>query len=132
MRASKSAGMLRVIGGFKLAKAVLLVAAAFGALSLAGHDVGGGPGGPEAGSRRKSPTLYTVFQLYCIEELTIPQTARKCRCSLGTVANRLNLLRARTGVAPERLRGISAYFTKYEGDFRQAQRNYRRATGNRR
>ena len=86
----------------------------------------------EAGSRRKSPTLYTVFQLYCIEELTIPQTARKCRCSLGTVANRLNLLRARTGVAPDRLRRISAYFTKYEEDFRQAHRNYRRATGNRR
>lgn len=41
MGASKNAGMLRVIGGFKLAKALLLVAAAFGALSLAGHDVGG-------------------------------------------------------------------------------------------
>jgi hypothetical protein len=84
----------------------------------------------EAGSRRKSPSLYTVFQLYCIEELTIPQTARKCRCSVGTVANRLKLLRARTGVAPERLRGISAYFTKYEEDFRRAHRNYGRGTGN--
>jgi hypothetical protein len=42
-------------------------------------------------SRRQSPTLYTVFQLYCMQEMTIPQIAGKCRCSIGTLANRLKI-----------------------------------------
>ncbi len=76
--------------------------------------------------RRKSPSLYTVFDLYCIKELTIPQIARKCRCSIGTVANRLKLLRGKTGVAPERLRRVAPHFTKFDDAFREGERNYRR------
>jgi len=82
----------------------------------------------EPGTRKKLPTLYTVFQLYCLKNLTIPQIARKCRCSLGTVANRLKLLQAKTGVAPGRLRRISPHFIKFVDDARQARRNYRRST----
>jgi len=82
----------------------------------------------EPGTRRKLPTLYTVFQLYCLKNLTIPQIARKCRCSLGTVANRLKLLQSKTGVAPERLRRVSPHFIKFVDDARQARRNYRRST----
>jgi hypothetical protein len=47
---------------------------------------------PDESTRRQPPTLYTGFHYYCVKELTIPPTGRKCRCSLGTVANRLKLL----------------------------------------
>jgi hypothetical protein len=79
-------------------------------------------------ARKRLPTLYTVFYLYCIKELTIPQIARKCRCSVGTVANRLKLLQAKTGVPTDQLRAIAPQFIRYEDDFRQATRNYRRST----
>lgn len=72
--------------------------------------------------RRKPPSLYMVFELYCVKELTIPQIARKCGCAIGTVANRLKLLRNKTGVAPERLRRVAALFTKFVEDFSGAGR----------
>jgi hypothetical protein len=78
--------------------------------------------------RHQPPSLYRVFHLYCVEELSIPQIARKCRCSLGTVANRLNLLRAKTGAAPDQLRRVSPLFTKFEDDLRTARRNYKLRT----
>jgi hypothetical protein len=87
-------------------------------LALQAHD---------QNTRRQSPTLYTVFHLYCVKELTIPQIARKCRCSLGTVANRLKLLRLKTGVAPQALRRVSPCFAKFENDFHQARRNFSRS-----
>ena len=80
----------------------------------------------DIGSRRRPPSLYAVFQLYCVQEWTIPQIARKCRCSLGTVANRLDLLRHQVGLPPASLRRISSHFTILERDFRQAKRNYNR------
>ena len=40
MRSSENPGMLRLIGGFRLVKGVLLFAAALGAFTLAGRDVG--------------------------------------------------------------------------------------------
>ena len=60
-----------------------------------------------------------------MKELTIPQIARKCRCSIGTVANRLKPLRTKTGVSPERLRRVSPLFLQFDDAFRQAERNYR-------
>jgi hypothetical protein len=78
--------------------------------------------------RRRPPSLYTIFQLYCLKELTIPQIARKCRCSIGTVANRLKLLRAKTGVSADQLRRVSPHFTQFQDDLRQAQRNHHRST----
>ncbi len=51
-----------------------------------------------------SPTVLTVFRLYCVREMSVAQVARACRCSVGTVSNRLKLLRARTGVEPRKLR----------------------------
>jgi hypothetical protein len=77
-------------------------------------------------SRRRPPSLYAVFQLYCVKEWTIPQIARKCRCSLGTVANRLEMLRRQVGLPPASLRRISSHFTVLDRDFRQAKRNYNR------
>jgi hypothetical protein len=80
---------------------------------------------PDESTRRQPPTLYTVFHYYCVKELTIPQIARKCRCSIGTVANRLKSLQDKTGFPPEQLRRIAPTFTKFESDYRQATRNYR-------
>jgi DNA-directed RNA polymerase specialized sigma24 family protein len=52
----------------------------------------------------KPPNVLSVLRLYCIHGMTIPQIARRCRCSVGTVCNRLKLFRKVTGHAPEHLR----------------------------
>jgi hypothetical protein len=80
----------------------------------------------DLGSRRRPPSLYAVFQLYCVKEWTIPQIARKCRCSLGTVANRLDLLRRRVGTNPVSLRRVARQFIILDRDSRQAKHNYNR------
>ncbi len=58
----------------------------------------------DSDSRRKPPSLLTVFRLYCVRRLTVVQIAHKCRCSLGTVSNRLKLLHAKTGTRPAHLK----------------------------
>jgi hypothetical protein len=60
----------------------------------------------------KPPAVLTVFRLYCLENLTAAQVARKCRCSKTTVVDRLNLIRAKTGMPPERLRAYSSHLTR--------------------
>ena len=57
----------------------------------------------------KPPSLLRVFRLYCVQEMTVAQVARACRCSVGTVCNRLKLLHSKTGANPRRLRRTSAY-----------------------
>src|SRR5436190_13629981 len=52
----------------------------------------------------KRPSVLSVLRLYCIQGLTIPEIARYCRCSVGTVCNRLKLFRNATGQSPEHLR----------------------------
>ncbi len=51
----------------------------------------------------KSPTALAVFRLYCLEQLTVTDVARRCRCSVGTVSNRLKLIRSISGLNPEHL-----------------------------
>jgi len=51
----------------------------------------------EGQSRRKPPTLLTVFRLYCMQNFTVHQIARQCRCSAGTVSQRLRLIERKTG-----------------------------------
>ena len=58
-------------------------------------------------SSRKNPTLLTVFRLYCLQQLTVTQIARKCRCSLSTVSDRLKLIEQRTGAPPKTLRAYA-------------------------
>ena len=62
---------------------------------------------------RSAPVL-TVFRLYCIEGLSADEVARRCRCSKGTVINRLEMIRRRTGSRPEKLRTYSAQFERVE------------------
>ena len=51
-----------------------------------------------------SPSVLTVFRLYCGRAMSVAQVARACRCSVGTVSHRLKLLRSRTGADPKNLR----------------------------
>jgi len=62
----------------------------------------------------KPPGVLTVFRLYCLENLTAAQVARKCRCSKTTVVARLSLIRAKTGISPERLRACSSHLTQVQ------------------
>jgi hypothetical protein len=80
----------------------------------------------ESNDRARKPTLYTVFKRYCVEEMTARETARKCKCSLGTISKRLVELRRKTGVSPARLRGISSQFVQLENDFAEARANHHR------
>jgi hypothetical protein len=52
----------------------------------------------------KPPGLLTIFRLYCAQRLTVTQVARQCGCSLGTISNRLKLLRAIIGIHPSLIR----------------------------
>src|SRR2546422_6492239 len=45
----------------------------------------------DAASPPRPPTVLSVFRLYCVRQMTIAEVARSCRCSVGTVCNRLNL-----------------------------------------
>jgi DNA-directed RNA polymerase specialized sigma24 family protein len=58
----------------------------------------------DAPSRRKHPATITVLRLYCMENLSAREIAQKCHCSLGTVSNRLKLIKKQTGSDPSLLR----------------------------
>jgi hypothetical protein len=68
----------------------------------------------ESDQPTKPPTALTVFRLYCIDQLSPTQIARKCRCDRSTVRRRLELIETRTGASPDRLRGVSAHLGKLE------------------
>src|SRR5205823_1044426 len=70
----------------------------------------------DSGSRRKNPSLAAVFRLYFVQELPVAKVARKCRCSVGTIMNRLKLLQEKTGATPEQLRRVSPHFERLYGD----------------
>jgi hypothetical protein len=78
----------------------------------------------EAECPMSPPTVSTVFRLYCIEELTIAKIARRCRCSVGTVANRLELIRTRTRTDPKDLRRVSDHLSQIQKDVAAARVEY--------
>jgi hypothetical protein len=55
-------------------------------------------------SRRRAPSVLTVFRLYCKENMTVTEIARQCHCSLSTVSDRLKILREKTGLPPKSFR----------------------------
>ncbi len=57
----------------------------------------------------KAPSILTVFRLYCIEELSIRQIARKFRCGKTTISNRLLAIQERIGTDPTTFRRISSH-----------------------
>jgi hypothetical protein len=64
--------------------------------------------------RIKQPSPGTVFSFYCIEGLSVAEVARKCRCSRGTILNRLEFIRLKTGADPIRVRRLSAQYERFE------------------
>ena len=77
-----------------------------------------------SGSRRKSPSMAAVFRLYFVQGLPVAQVARKCRCSVGTIVNRLKLMEAKTGATPEQLMRIALQFEQFYGDLTAAKGEY--------
>lgn len=68
----------------------------------------------DADAPAHSPSVYTVFRLYCAEALSLAQVARRCGCSKATVYRRLQDIHRRSGVPPERLRTWSPRFAELE------------------
>ncbi len=58
---------------------------------------------------KKPPSVLTVFRLYCIEELSAEQIARKTHSSKATIVRRLVRIRQKTGIEPKDLRRISGH-----------------------
>jgi hypothetical protein len=65
-------------------------------------------------SRMDNPSILTVFRLYCIEELSAGEIAKRFTCAKQTIIRRLNLIRTRTRTDPIQLRRFSAHFSKLE------------------
>ena len=77
----------------------------------------------------KPPTLLTVFRLYCGDGLTIEQIRKRCRCSKGTVVNRMKMIRDETGLDLERLQAYSNHFEKVEEAMDESRASKVRAKG---
>jgi len=77
---------------------------------------------------REAP-VFTVFRLYCIENLSVQQIAKKLSCSKATIINRLRTIRQKTGVNAKSLRAYSTQFGQIENSLSdsKARRINRRA-----
>jgi len=70
----------------------------------------------ELESPSRPPSVLTVFRLYCLEEFSAAQIARRCHCSKTVVIDRLNRIRSRTRQNPRDLRRCSDHFQRMEED----------------
>ncbi len=66
----------------------------------------------DANPKIKSPNHLTVLRLYCLEEMTIQEIEKTCKCSHGTVINRKRILE-------KKLRGDLDSFKHHSGVFQQ-------------
>jgi hypothetical protein len=64
--------------------------------------------------RLRVAPVYTVFRLYCVENLSASAVARRCRCSKTAIVNRLRMIERRTGAKPDKLRAYSRQFEDIE------------------
>lgn len=64
----------------------------------------------------KSPSVLTVFRLYCVDGLSADQVARKCRCAKGTVMSRLRFIEKVTKSKPEQFRVVSGHLQRLNDD----------------
>ncbi len=62
---------------------------------------------------RKAPPVQ-VFRLYCLENLSAREVARRCGCAKSLIVKRLDQLRIRLGRHPSTLRQCSSYFEPME------------------
>jgi hypothetical protein len=64
--------------------------------------------------RLRKASIFTVFRLYCMENLSAEAIAKRLGCGKTTVIERLKLIRQKTGTDPANLRAYSAQFTRIE------------------
>jgi hypothetical protein len=60
------------------------------------------------------PVTIAVFEKFCCDGLTASRAAQQLKMSKTAVVRRLNKIRAKTGMAPTRLRALSPYFARIE------------------
>jgi hypothetical protein len=70
----------------------------------------------DASEGGESPSVLTVFRLYCGKEMPAEQVARKCGCSKTTVLRRLQQIAAKTGVSAAELRRLSPHLLNLKAD----------------
>jgi len=63
-------------------------------------------------SRRKAPSVLTVYRMYCREILSARESAKRCRCSVGTILDRLRMIHAATGLSLVALRSLSPHIER--------------------
>ena len=68
----------------------------------------------DANKSMKLPSPAAVFSFYCMQGLSITDMARKLHCSRGTILNRLDFIRKKTGIEPGRIRILSSQFEAIE------------------
>ena len=68
----------------------------------------------DANKSMKLPSPAAVFSFYCMKGLSITAIARKLYCSRGTILNRLEFIRQKTGIDPGRIRSLSSQFEGIE------------------
>jgi len=66
----------------------------------------------ESQSRRKPPSVLTVFGYYCRAALSVREIALRCHCSSTTIIERLNVIQKKTGLSPAALRALSPHIDK--------------------
>jgi DNA-directed RNA polymerase specialized sigma24 family protein len=66
--------------------------------------------------RQFDSATLAVFREYCLAGHSAAETARKLHSSKSAVMRRLKLIRAKTGLAPARLRALSSHFEKMRDD----------------
>jgi len=67
----------------------------------------------DANKSMKLPSPAAVFSFYCMQGLSVTAMARKLYCSRGTILNRLEFIRRKTGADPVRVRRLSAQFESF-------------------
>ncbi len=68
----------------------------------------------DANKSMKLPSPAAVFSFYCMQGLSVTAMARKLYCSRGTILNRLEFIRKKTGIDPDRIRSLSSQFEPIE------------------
>jgi hypothetical protein len=81
----------------------------------------------DTATRLQRPGILTVFRLYCINEMSATQIAKRCGCSKTAIMKRLKILARKIGMPPGRLRKYSAQFERMEEEMSdgRAKRIYR-------
>ena len=82
--------------------------------------------------RVKAPNHITVLKMYCVDEMSVGQIKKKCKCGHGTVMNRKKTLEKKLGCPLDEFRGMGGTFEGMAATLedRRAKKIYRRGLAN--